>query len=133
MSKKAFTEFMLRHIMFIELLLGMCSILLAIGLTYSATLGVRYDTIFAVLPKMAWIGIFACYGVIKIVDVLHDLPFLLKLLASIVGIFSWTMLAISFIFDRTIDDPVELLLTLPIMSEVWVLTILLYKGKDNAT
>lgn len=116
--------------MAITLLLGILSFLLAAGflLSNNAVPNSNYYSVLALAPFDVWAMFFIIYGVMKIHGCLYRTHLYVNVFVSIVGMWSWSYLILSFtIFDpKKIVYPTDILAIFALIIEVWNLSLLLY-------
>lgn len=111
----------------VTFVLGILSALLGIGFAFGDTSGSNYAPMLAVTTQYVWGILFLVYGGCKIWDALFDYGFKLSSLVSILGIWAWNFVFLSFTYyDTAPVTPTEVLLFLPVICEVWSLIINLY-------
>ncbi len=74
---------------------------------------------FTGVSKYLWAAVFLSYSIAKAVQSLSRVPICLKAVVSMLGLWNWSFLLISFlIYDRTSIGPAEPVLFMPLMWEV---------------
>lgn len=103
-------------------ILGITSFLMSLGFLFGTGVNQNYELIYQVLPELSWALLFASYASVKIASCLTTLSSGLKYINSLIGLWAWSMIFLSFtVFDSTPTSPVEVILLSPIIIEVWVL------------
>lgn len=108
----------------ITFLLGVCGISLSIGFVFMNTSNPNYTALLQLANYAAWSLGFFTYGCIKVFQALFRVPYYIKLINAAQGMWLWTYLLLSFVvFDFSPLAPTELLLFVPVLCEVWEVTI----------
>lgn len=115
------------------LILAVSAILFGIGLLFGDGNNHNYIMLFEFAHRYAWAFLFLSYGIIKLISLVGDLDFKVKIINEIIGLWSWNYLFLSFVvFDSTPVTPAEFLLALPILIESCILTSTVNnKNKDK--
>lgn len=109
-------------------LLGIIAIILALSFTFSVGINHNYDTMRLFFGTFdSWALGFAFYGLSKIVISRVKCWLSAELLLCATGLWAWVYVIISFmIVDSTPAAPLEFLLLMPLLSELWVVCILIF-------
>jgi hypothetical protein len=112
----------------LSIVLSMFALLLCVGLSLSSlTNSPNYMYVAQLLGYYTWAALFGTYGIIKLVNCIYRIPCFIRVLNSNLGLWAWTYIYLSFtVFDTTTINPLEHILLLPILCEVWALTLILY-------
>jgi len=104
-------------------LLGLTSLLMALGFLIGNGNNSNYDLIYAVLPAASWSLVFCSYASIKLASCLTEVNKLIRYVNSSIGIWAWMCIFLSFtLFDQAPIAPTEVLLLMPVLAEMWVMT-----------
>ena len=77
--------------------------------------------------KFVWAAVFGAYSLVKSMQALNRMPMCTKIINSILGLWLWCYLIISFIFlDKTHMAPAELILIMPVLWELAYMTSIVY-------
>ena len=111
-------------------LLWIAAFVTAIGFFLGDSSNPNYEMITAFASNNMWGLMFVLYGVLKFLEYWDHLDFKIKLINSIVGLWMWNYIFLSFtVFDKSNVAPTELMLLMPIIAEMWVL--LSYSNKKE--
>ena len=110
-----------------NMLLGMAAILFSVGLF----IGYTHDSNLIMLDQLApfyvWGTLFSIYGGQKITGCLYRAPYYAKILNAILGLWLWSYLVLScLVFDPKPLHPLEPMLLLALVCEVWTLAITIH-------
>ena len=106
------------------LLLGICGLMLGIGFLVGDAANPNYATIISFASPNTWALGFFVYSIIKLYQTINRVPHVLKIANAVQGIWAWSFIFLSFvIFDPTPIAPTEIMLLVPLVSEVWELVI----------
>lgn len=109
------------------LMLFITSFLMAIGFFLSQVSNVNYELLYAAAHPYFWGALFLVHSSIHAVNLWTRIDWRIKVINSIVGIWAWSYLLLSFvIFDKTPIAPTEILLSLPIFIQSLVLASVLF-------
>jgi hypothetical protein len=104
------------------LVLCVTATLLSLGFLFSQGNNSNYDLIYQFAHRYFWFALFAVYAFIKGVSVVSDISYRISTLNSIMGIWAWLYLFLSFaVFDKTPVAPTEAMLLVPVMAEAWLM------------
>lgn len=82
----------------------------------------NYTLINAFANEQIWAVMFFFYAFVKLVGMLFDLPRILTTVNSVLGIWAFNYIFLSFVvFDTTKFAPTELLLLVPTLIEFWTM------------
>lgn len=117
----------------LTLLLGLTAILLAIGFLFGDSANnSNYKILIELFNHKVWAVMLATYGVLKFFQLFEKLPHFIRILTSVVGIWLWLYVFLSFIvFDRLDFSPAELLIVLPLACEVGELVLDIFNFRLN--
>ena len=78
-----------------------------------------------------WGTIFFSYAICKLLSIPREFPFIFNAIVSVIGLWLWSYILIEFVFfSPTPLKVVEVLLILPVFTEIWYLTALIYKRES---
>lgn len=105
-------------------ILGWVSLILSAGFFFSGTDNHNYDLINIMAVKNVWGVLYFLHGMSMLYTALYkDCRFFVKCSFSVIGIWLWLYVFLSFTFyDPTPVKATEWLLFLPVMIEVWLLS-----------
>lgn len=114
-------------------MLCITALLLAFGfLVGNQDVSANYNLIWQFGSKYFWCFTFGIYAVVKAVSLYTNIDYRLNMLNSILGIWGWLYICLSFtVFDTTPVSPHEFLLVVPVLAESWLL--LSYQPKRRKT
>ena len=102
--------------------LALTSFLMAVGFLFGDGVNQNYALLYEVLPALTWSVLFSLYSGVKVATCISKINDTFKYLNSILGMWLWTTVFLSFVvYDETAMTPAELILLMPILTEVWVL------------
>lgn len=106
----------------LKLFLGITSVVLALGFFFGSATNSNYSAIQGLMHFQAWAMFFLVYSSSKIFQVLYKTKCWLRAFTSLVGMWAWSYIFLSFvIFDTTPMAPTEMMLLIPVLAEVWSL------------
>ena len=119
----------------LTLILTITSTLLGLGFLLGHGNNSNYTLVYAFAPAYLWGLTFLTYSVVKAGQALNYLSYWLKVTTSIMGLWLWSYLSLSFLwFDESDIAPTELMLLVTIFAELWTLAVLMYtKDSRNGT
>lgn len=124
----------IKHGEALQIILGLCGVLMGLGFLFGSASGTNYDSMLSLLPRMVWGYIALFYGLFKLYGVVIQHIYPLELLVAGTGAWMWSYLMLSFtVFDSTPTYPTEWLLTVPIVCELWALSIIIFERCDDAS
>lgn len=103
-------------------ILGWLGVLLSVGFLTASTDNPNYAFINTINVKMMWVTMFFAYGCMTVGTSLYNIAYQFRSLLSVVGIFLWSYVFLSFTFyDPTPIYATEWMLMLPVLVECWLL------------
>lgn len=112
-------------------LLGMTGFFLGLGFLLTTGNNPNYKLIEQFMPYIMWGALFTSYGITKVSQSIYRVPFRVKLLSSLIGMWAWAYVFLSFtIFDTSPVAPTEILLCIPLVCELWVTTTAFYNKSE---
>ena len=122
--KASIARSLFRYSSDITMLLGITAAVLAGGfLFYNSTINIG---LIQLMPYWAWALFFSIYGLLKLVESYKCLPHYLAIFVSIAGIWSWSYLLVLFTIVGM--APVNSLILIPLICEIWALTSRLFNN-----
>lgn len=116
----------------ITLVLSTMGILLALGFIIGSLPDENYAAIHTLANQYVWALGFFIYGILKLAQCIRRIPCPIKALTSIVGMWGWNYMILSFILiDSYPMSSAELLFFTPLICELWYLSSLIYVTKQN--
>lgn len=108
----------------VSITLGIFSLLLGIGFIFGdLTANNNYN---AFNDKYVWSAVFLSYSSVKFIQSLGRMPICIKATASILGLWNWTYILVSFlILDPSPMGPAEPVLLMPLLWELAYMTSLI--------
>lgn len=124
----------------VNLVLFLMGILLALGFVIGTLTNENYAAIDMLASKYLWALGFFIYGSLKLTQCIRRVPCIIKAATSIVGMWGWNYMILSFILiDNYPMSAAELLFFVPLICELWYLSSLIYvtrqsikRGRDDA-
>lgn len=117
-----------KNLAFVLFLLG---ILLSLGFLLADTKSEDYRNILDLADYRIWGTIFFSYAICKLLSISREFPFIFNAIVSVIGLWLWSYILIEFVFfSPTPLKVVEVLLILPVFTEIWYLTALIYKRES---
>lgn len=102
--------------------IGWLALLLSAGFMLSESQNTNYEFLNSHASKMMWATLFALHGFLLLFLSLWHMPTFVTRTVSIVGLFLWTYVFLSFTFyDPTPINSTEWMLLLPMMIEMWMM------------
>jgi peptidoglycan/LPS O-acetylase OafA/YrhL len=102
--------------------LGWVALVLSVGMFFTATQTENYNAINSFSDRRVWGCIFLSYGACQVAASLFVLPAWVRIACCVVGLWVWSYLFLSFVvYDPTPIQATELMLAVPLISEVWIL------------
>jgi hypothetical protein len=121
----------------ISVLAGITALIMSFGFFFAQPdLNDNYLLIYNFANQYVWSAIFAIYGIVKLVGYFFLIPFSIRMLAGIIGIWAWNYIFLSFtVFDTSPIAPTEYLLIVPSFAEFWNMLGMQkdLRSKDNAS
>lgn len=116
----------------LTLILTVTSTLLGLGFLFGSGTNSNYTSVYALASPEVWAGVFFTYSLVKAGQALNYLNYRVKEVTSIIGLWLWSYLSLSFLwFDKTPLAPTELMLLVTIFAEIWTLAVLMYTKDCN--
>ena len=118
----------------VNLILGMASILLAIGMSSlsDATHSHEYKKLLlSVAPMYLWIGAFYIYGVVKTIISMYRTSYTLKISTILVGLWLWAFIIVSVLLANSVALPVELIILSPLLCGLWDFAMTIYNHRSS--
>lgn len=116
----------------VTLILAIMGILLGIGFIVGTLTNENYAAIDMLASKYVWALGFFTYGGIKLLQYIKRVPCIIKATTSIVGMWGWNYMILSFILiDNYPMSAAELLFFTPLICELWYLSSLIYITKQR--
>ena len=110
--------------------LGWLAVILSIGFLTASTENSNYEFINTLTSRIAWVLMFFTYGVMTIGTSMYNIGYYIRSCISVVGIFLWSYVFLSFTFyDPTPTYATEWMLLIPLIVECWFLSELPKKGR----
>ena len=104
----------------LHFLLALAGAVLSLGFAIGTGNNANYTLIFNFAPPLFWSFLFGVYTCIKVVGCFRRIDSRLKTTNSVVGLWAWNYIFLSFtVFDSTPIAPTELLLAVPTLIELW--------------
>jgi len=97
--------------------------LLSIGFMFGVhDISADYKLIWDFGSKYFWCYTFGAYSMIKAISLYGNIDYRINLANSVLGLWSWLYLCLSFtVFDTTPVSPHELVFLVPVIAESWLL------------
>lgn len=120
--KQSFTRILLSDVTSLRIIIGICAILLSIGLIFGDSSYGAYDLMFRYMPLCGWITTFLVYGILKIIIATHNtMPKLFLWFMVLFGCDLWLFTTISFITNHNSKlGSEDFLILFLFLSELWV-------------
>lgn len=116
----------------ISLVLFLMGVLLALGFVIGTLTDENYAAIHTLAHQYIWALGFFIYGSLKLTQCIRRVPCLLRALTSVVGMWGWNYMILSFILiDSYPMSSAELLFFTPLICELWYLSSLIFITKQN--
>lgn len=112
-------------------ILGILGLALAIGFLFSNSASTHYHLILDFAPAWGWFLTFLAYGVLKLLEIFKDINKYLVLALSTTGMWLWGYLFLSSALDGNNITPMEMLISFPLLCEVWTMAIILNTTKQS--
>jgi hypothetical protein len=107
--------------------MAVAGIVLTLGFIFGDPGTKSYVLAVLLAPISLWIVISAGYAVLRLIDAIFKLPYLFRIILSIIGMWIWSYLWLSSTaFDNSSMTHLEPLLLVPILCEVWSLALVIY-------
>lgn len=104
------------------ILLSVAALCLGVGFILGDGTNANYELIYSFAHQYVWGSVFLIYGSVKMLSLLKFVDYRIKILNGCVGLWAWNYIFLSFaIFDTTAMAPIEVLLLVPVIAEVWIL------------
>ncbi len=111
--------------------LGWVALVLSAGLFATSTTTANYAAMNGLQDRAAWGAMFMLYGLHHVAASLYRIPAWLSYPAELFGLWLWAYLFLSFVvFDPTPVQATEIMLAVPLVSEVWILAEDIYRRKN---
>lgn len=105
---------------------------LGFGFLTSTEHNQNYTLITNLMPYFLWGYLFLSYGLTKLAQTLFRVRYCIKILVSAIGMWAWLYIFLSFtLFDSTPMAPTEILLSIPVVIELWSLTTTIHQHSIN--
>ena len=105
-----------------SILLLIAGVLLSFGFFFGLGTNENYQLIYSFGGTIFWGSLFAIYSIIRVLDLVTNIPRWLSVICGMVGIWAWNYIFLSFVvFDTSPMAPTEILLMLPTIAEFWAL------------
>ncbi len=102
--------------------LGWLGVLLSIGFLTASTDNSNYEFINTLYSRLIWFMMFFTYGAMLIGTSMYNIAYHIRSILSVVGIFLWSYVFLSFTFyDKTPIYATEWMLLIPVIVECWLL------------
>lgn len=106
----------------IQILTAISGILIGFGILNTFELDPNGVMLFDIMSKMYWSILFFTYGIIKFLCCIFKIPHKICMFSSILGIWMWNCMFLSFIiYNSSKINPTEFLLLVPLISEFWIM------------
>ena len=129
-AKAAAVRFIDKHTESVLLFLGLGGLLLGLGFLFGDVEPSDYSTLTRMFSKSVWAGLFLAYGLYKLFSI-GNTSYYVDIFVSAVGTWLWSYMGLSFfVFDPSPMYPVEPLLLLPIFSELWTLSVTIFRRRN---
>lgn len=116
----------------ISLVLFLMGMLLSLGFVIGVLTHENYDAIDALANKYVWAIGFFIYGLLKLLQCTRRIPWVVKAATTIVGMWGWNYMVLSFILLDTYPmSAAELLFFTPLICELWYLSSLIYVTRQR--
>lgn len=107
-----------------SILLGTLALLMSIGFLVSNSPSASYNAATALMTAWQWSVLFISYGTVKVIQSVTRIPFAVKFATGVLGTWIWSYLFLSSVLlDTSYLAPSEVLYVLPIISELWELSM----------
>lgn len=107
-----------------SILLGTLAILMSIGFFVSNSPSASFNAAVDLLSAWQWSVLFISYGTVKVIQSISRIPFIVKFATGVLGTWMWSYLFLSSVLlDASFLAPSEMLYLLPILSELWELSM----------
>jgi hypothetical protein len=111
----------------IRWLIGWIALSLGIGFWTADATTDNYTALKEFAPVLVWAMLFIAYGFEKLLGCVVQLPFKVVLGFSVIGLYLWGYVFISFVmFDNSDVQATEYMLMFPLITELWVVSKLIF-------
>jgi hypothetical protein len=114
-------------------LIALCALILSIGFFTGTPNNNNYYALLQLMNLNYWGLLFLIYSLVKFYRIfLCTKHTWVDIYISAIGIWAWNYIFLSFtLFDSVEVAPVELLLSVPVIIEAWILTTMVYTKNDS--